>query len=110
MIIKKKTLRRGKEELSPESPIVETDNDGAEEIFGTDSLEDEETSCDIVVQPHQEEPQPAEIENPEDIDLFSLDNIDFRKGRKGAAETDGAVLGGLMIEILYPEREKKPIL
>lgn len=77
MIIKKKTLRRGKDELSPESPIVETDNDGAEEIFGTDSLEDEETSGDIVVQPPQEEPQPAEIENPEDIDLFSLDNIDF---------------------------------
>lgn len=76
MIIKKKTLRRGKEELSPESPIVETDNDGAEEIFGTDSLEDEESSVDDA-QTSQEEPKPSEIENPEDIDLFSLDNIDF---------------------------------
>lgn len=64
MIIKKKTLRRGKEELSPESPIVETDNDGAEEIFGTDSLEDEETSGDIVVQPLKKNRSPQKSKTP----------------------------------------------
>lgn len=73
MIIKKKTLRRGNEEISPESQVVETDNEGAEEIFGTEHY-DEEPS-DVVVETPQEEP--LEVENPDEIDLFSLDNIDF---------------------------------
>ena len=54
MIIKKKTLRRGKEENPPESQVVETDNEGAEEIFGTEHYDDEPT--DIVVDTPQEEP------------------------------------------------------
>lgn len=33
MIIKKKTLRRGKEEILPQQNFVEEDNDGAEEIL-----------------------------------------------------------------------------
>lgn len=73
MIIKKKTLRRGKEENPPESQVVETDNEGAEEIFGTEHFEDE--TADIVVETPQEDA--FEVEDPEDIDLFSLDNIDF---------------------------------
>lgn len=73
MIIKKKTLRRGNVESSPESPIVETDNEGAEEIFGAEHTDD--VSSDLVVETPQEVSQ--EVEDPDDIDLFSLDNIDF---------------------------------
>ena len=81
MIIKKKTLRRGKEEPSPESQIVEQDNNGAEEIFGTDSLDiTENAESDENNTPQEDVPvqqEPEEVEDPDDIDLFSLDNIDF---------------------------------
>lgn len=79
MIIKKKTLRRGKEEPSPESPVVESDNAGAEEIFGTDSVEEAQLSEDNAVEtPQEQEQEPVEeVESPDEIDLFSLDNIDF---------------------------------
>lgn len=86
MIIKKKTLRRRKEEPSPESQVVEEDNSGAEEIFGADS-EDVETadlySEDVTPnapagEDAEQIPQEQEeVEDPDDIDLFSLDNIDF---------------------------------
>ncbi len=82
MIIKKKTLRRGKEELSPESQIVENDNAEAEEIFGADLSDDSQQESEEVenVAPVESEVEPEveeEVENPDDIDLFSLDNIDF---------------------------------
>ncbi len=81
MIIKKKTLRRGKEEPSPESQIVEQDNNEAEEIFGTDSLDiTENAESDENNTPQEDVPvqqEPEEVEDPDDIDLFSLDNIDF---------------------------------
>lgn len=86
MIIKKKTLRRGKEEPSPESQIVEEDNSGAEEVFGADSgdvetvdLYSEDVTPDAPAGEEAEQiPQEQEeIEDPDDIDLFSLDNIDF---------------------------------
>ena len=79
MIIKKKTLRRGKEEILPQQNFVEEDNDGAEEIFGTDLTEDEESDVEAVenVEALPQKTDPEDIENPDDIDLFSLDNIDF---------------------------------
>lgn len=79
MIIKKKTLRRGKEEILPQQNFVEEDNDGAEEIFGTDLTEDEESDVEAVenVEALPQKTEPEDIENPDDIDLFSLDNIDF---------------------------------
>lgn len=79
MIIKKKTLRRGKEEPSPESQVVEDDNSGAEEIFGADSADVETSESDVIDTPSEEDGQqePDEVEEPDDIDLFSLDNIDF---------------------------------
>ena len=86
MIIKKKTLRRRKEEPSPESQIVEEDNSGAEEVFGADSgdvetadLYSEDVTPDAPAGEEAEQiPQEQEeVEDPDDIDLFSLDNIDF---------------------------------
>lgn len=86
MIIKKKTLRRRKEEPSPESQVVEEDNSGAEEIFGADSedvetadLYSEDVTSDAPAGEDAEQiPQEQEeVEDPDDIDLFSLDNIDF---------------------------------
>lgn len=79
MIIKKKTLRRGKEEILPQQDFVEDDNDGAEEIFGTDLMDDEESDVEAVenIEALPQKTEPEDIENPEDIDLFSLDNIDF---------------------------------
>lgn len=79
MIIKKKTLRRGKEEILPQQDFVEEYNDGAEEIFGTDLTEDEESDVEAVenVEALPQKTEPEDIENPDDIDLFSLDNIDF---------------------------------
>ncbi len=86
MIIKKKTLRRRKEEPSPESQIVEEDNSGAEEVRGADSgdvetadLYSEDVTPDAPAGEEAEQiPQEQEeVEDPDDIDLFSLDNIDF---------------------------------
>ena len=86
MIIKKKTLRRRKEEPSPESQVVEEDNSGAEEVFGADSgdvetvdLYSEDVTPDAPAGEDAEQiPQEQEeVEDPDDIDLFSLDNIDF---------------------------------
>lgn len=81
MIIKKKTLRRGKEETSPESPVVESDNEGTEEIFGVDSTDESEPPEGNAVEPPSEntdsEEAVEEVENADEIDLFSLDNIDF---------------------------------
>ncbi len=80
MIIKKKTLRRGKEEPSPEFQVVEEDNSGAEEIFGADSADIEAADSDGSVALQEEETvsqNQEEVEEPDDIDLFSLDNIDF---------------------------------
>lgn len=80
MIIKKKTLRRGKEELLPESPVVENDNSGAEEVFGADLTEEQSVESSDVVSAENVVPQDETVEdvaNPDDIDLFSLDNIDF---------------------------------
>ena len=86
MIIKKKTLRRRKEEPSPESQVVEEDNSGTEEIFGADSedvetadLYSEDVTPDAPAGEDAEQiPQEQEeVEDPDDIDLFSLDNIDF---------------------------------
>lgn len=82
MIIKKKTLRRGKEEPSAEPQVVEQDNSGAEEIFGTEHYDDEPS--DVVVETAFQDAETeasdvvvSEPESPDDIDLFSLDNIDF---------------------------------
>ena len=80
MIIKKKTLRRGKEEPSPEFQVVEEDNSGAEEIFGADSADIEAADSDGSDSLQEEETvsqNQEEVEEPDDIDLFSLDNIDF---------------------------------
>lgn len=82
MIIKKKTQKRAQEEISPESQFVENDNLEAEEIFGTedygeDAVQDAETEEDIQSETDVEPQEPQETDNPDDIDLFSLDNIDF---------------------------------
>lgn len=81
MIIKKKT-KRAQEETPPESQFVENDNGGAEEIFGAEDYAEDEVSdseAEEVTQSEQdvEQPEAEETDNPDDIDLFSLDNIDF---------------------------------
>lgn len=84
MIIKKKILRRGNDEIqkNPEPQVVEADNSGAEEFFGSEKFDVEPQEI-IEENPVEDEVftgsvnVSAEPENPDDIDLFSLDNIDF---------------------------------
>ncbi len=90
MIIKKKILRRGNQEIqkTPEPQVVQTDNNEAEEIFGMENYDSEPQNVyddeNFENDNFPEETEavdfsaaPVESENPDDIDLFSLDNIDF---------------------------------